>query len=64
MLVAGERCNLTGGYCERSTMSEQKIVTGYHTLAGEVCVVNGEFFDLRCLINALNPYCNNPRSIH
>ena len=64
MLVAGERCNVTGGYCERGTMSERKIVTGYRTLAGEFCVVNVEFSHLQCLMNALDPYCNSPRLIY
>ena len=35
-------------------MSEYKIVIGYHTLAGEFCVVNGDFSDLRCLMNTLS----------
>ena len=29
------------------------IVRAYQTLAGEFCVVNGEFSDLRCLMNTL-----------
>ena len=32
-------------------MSEYKIVIGYHTLAGEFCVVNGDFSNLCCLMN-------------
>ena len=35
-------------------MSESKIVIGYHTLAEEFCVVNGEFSNLRCLMNTLS----------
>ena len=54
ILVAGERCNFTGEYCERGSMSEHKIVIGYHTLNGEFCVVNREFSDLRWLINTLS----------
>ena len=46
ILVAGERCNFTGEYCERGSMSQYKIVIGYRTLAGEFCVVNGEFSNL------------------
>ena len=29
------------------------IVRGYQTLVGKFCVVNGEFSDLRCLMNIL-----------
>ena len=53
-LVAGERGNFSGEYCERGSMSEYKIVIGYHTLAGEFCVVNGYFSNLRCLMNTLS----------
>ena len=35
-------------------MSEYKIVIGYHTLAGDFCVVNGYFSNLRCLMNTLS----------
>ena len=35
-------------------MSEYKIVIGYHTLAGEFCVVNGDFSNLCCLMNTLS----------
>ena len=31
-----------------------KIVKGYLLLAGEFCIVNGEFSDLQCLMNTLN----------
>ena len=54
ILVAGERGNFSGEYCERGSMSEYKIVIGYHTLAGEFCVVNGDFSNLRCLMNTLS----------
>ena len=30
------------------------IVRAYQTLAGEFCIVNGEFSDLRCLMNTLH----------
>ena len=40
--MTGERCNFTGEYCERGSMSKEKIVIGYRTLAGEFCVVSGE----------------------
>ena len=53
-LVAGERGNFSGEYCETGSMSEYKIVIGYHTLAGEFCVVNGYFSNLRCLMNTLS----------
>ena len=53
-LVAGERGNFSGEYCERGSMSEYKIVIGYHTLAGEFCVVNGYFSHLHCLMNTLS----------
>ena len=57
ILVAGERCNCTGEYCERDSMSEQKIAIGYCSLAGEFCVVNEEFSDLRCSMNTLQKLC-------
>ena len=53
ILVAGERCNVTGEYFERGSTSEYKIVIGYRTFAGVSCVVNGEFSDLRCRMNNL-----------
>ena len=46
ILVAGERCNITGKYFESGSMLEQKIVIGYQMFAGEFFVVNGEFSDL------------------
>ena len=53
--VAGERCNITGEFFERGSMSEQhnKIIIGYRMLGGEFCVVKGEFTDLRCLMSTL-----------
>ena len=51
ILVAGERCNVTGEYFEGGSTSEFKIVIGYRTFAGESCVINGELSDLRCLMN-------------
>ena len=42
ILVAG----VTGEKCERGSMSEYKIVSGYQMLAREMCVVHGEFPDL------------------
>ena len=53
-LVAGERGNFSREYCERGSMSEYKIVIGYHTLAREFCVVNGYFSNLHCLMNTLS----------
>ena len=38
---------------KRDSTSEEKIVRGYQTLAGEFCVVNGEFSNVQCLINIL-----------
>ena len=55
ILVAGESHNITGEYSERDYMSEQKTVTGYQTLDGEFCEVNGEFSNLWCLIKTLRP---------
>ena len=53
ILVAGERCNVTGEYFESGSKSEYKIVIGYRKFTGELCVVNGEFSDLRCRMNTL-----------
>ena len=53
ILVAGERCNVTGEYFERGSTSEYKIVIGYRTFAGESCIVNGEFSDRRSQMNTL-----------
>ena len=53
ILVAGERCNVTGEYFERGSMSEKNIVISYLVLVGEFCVVKGEFSELRCLMNTL-----------
>ena len=38
---------------KRDSTSEEKIVRGYQTLAGEFCVVNGEFSNVQYLINIL-----------
>ena len=38
---------------KRDSTSEEKIVRGYQTLAGEFCVVNVEFSNVQCLINIL-----------
>ena len=40
-------------YFERGSTSEYKIVTGYQTFAGELCIANGESSDLRCLMNTM-----------
>ena len=53
ILVAGERCNVTGEYFERGSTSEYKIVIGYRTFAGESCIVNGELSDRRSQMNTL-----------
>ena len=53
ILVAGESCNVIGEYFERGSKSEYKIVIGYRTFAGELCVINKEFSDLRCRMNTL-----------
>ena len=58
ILVAGERCNVTEEYFERGSTSEYKIAIGYRTFAGELCVVNGEFSDLRCRMNILYKLLN------
>ena len=49
ILVAGERCNVTGEYFEKGSTSEQKVVIGYRTLAGEFSAVKEEFSYLRRL---------------
>ena len=54
ILVAGERCNITEVYFERGSTSEYKIVIGYRMFASELCIVNREFTDLRCLMHTLN----------
>ena len=41
ILVAGERCNITGEYFEKGSMSEWKVVICYQTLAGEFSLVKG-----------------------
>jgi len=46
ILVAGERCNIAGEYCERGSMSKLKIFIGYGTLRREFHVTNREFSDL------------------
>ena len=38
-------------YFERGSTSEYKIVTGYQTFARELCVANGESYDLQCVMN-------------
>ena len=53
LLVAGERCNVTEEYFEKASMSVQKEVIGYQTLLREFCTINGEFSELRCLMNTL-----------
>ena len=53
ILVAGERCCVTGEYFERGSISEYKIVILYRMFAGESCLVNGELSVLQCLINTL-----------
>ena len=53
ILVEGERCNVTEEYFESGSKSEYKIVIGYRTFVGELCIVNGEFPDLRCQMNTL-----------
>ena len=53
ILVAGESYIVTGEYLERGSTSEYKIVTSYQTFARELCVVNGESSDLRCLMNTM-----------
>ena len=56
ILVAGERCNVTGKHFEREAPHLRKkklIVIAYQTLTREFCVVNGEFSDLQCLMNTL-----------
>ena len=58
ILVAGERCNVTGEHFERGSTSEKKklMVIGYGKLKRDFCVVKGEFSDFRCLMNTL--HCN------
>ena len=54
ILVAGERCNFTGEYCESPCLNRKIIVIGYRMLAREFCVANGELSDLQCLMNSLS----------
>ena len=53
IVVVGERCNVRyrSIFWKRLHVWIKKIVIGYRTFAGEFCVVNGEFSDLRCLMN-------------
>ena len=51
-LVARERCNVTGEYLKEAHIWV-KIALSYWTLAREFSVVNGEFSNLRCLMNTL-----------
>ena len=53
ILVAGERGNVTEEYFKRGSTSKKNIVIGYQMFAGEFCLVNGEFFNLQCLMNTL-----------
>ena len=53
ILVARERCNITGEYFERGSTSEQKIVIGYWAFARDFYEVNEEFHDLWCRMNTL-----------
>ena len=46
ILVAGERCNVTGEYFEGGSASKYNIVIGYQTFAGELSIINQEFSDL------------------
>ena len=49
ILVAGERCNVTGEYFEKGSTTEYIVVIGYRTIAVKFSAVNGEFSNLRCL---------------
>ena len=49
ILVAGERCNVTGEYFEKGSTTEYIVVIGYRTIAVTFSAVNGEFSNLRCL---------------
>ena len=53
ILVAGEKCNVTGEYFERGQYLSKKIIITYLTLAGELSVVNRKFSDLQCLMKTL-----------
>ena len=46
ILVAGERCNVTGEYFEGGSTSKYNKVIGYQTFAGELRIINQEFSDL------------------
>ena len=49
IVVAGEQCKVTGELLRKS-----KALSGNErNLAGEFCVVDGEFSDFRCLMNTL-----------
>ena len=52
IIVAGERCNVTGESWKESPRLNNNIV-GHQTLAEEFCLVNKEFSDLQCLMNIL-----------
>ena len=55
ILLAGERCNVKGEYCDRGPISEfKKIVRGYWKFAREFCIVNREFSDLWYPIDTLS----------
>ena len=53
ILVAGERFIQENILKEAPRLNKKTIVIGHRTLAGEICIANGEFSYLRCLINTL-----------
>ena len=45
-LEAGVMCNVTAEYSEKAPCLYKRIVAGYQSLAGDFCIVNGQFFNL------------------
>jgi len=57
ILVAGERCNVTGKYfLIKGLHIWIEVVTGYWKFAGEFCIGNREFYNLLHLMNTLIEY--------
>ena len=50
IVIAGEQCKVTGELLQK----REALSGNEQNLAGEFCVVDGEFSDLRCLMNTLS----------
>ena len=46
ILEAGVMRNVTAEYSEKAPCLYKRIVAGYQSLAGDFCIVNGQFFNL------------------